>query len=116
MSGDGLLVAVDSKVHRVPAQVKVVALFVFVLAVVSTPAAHFWAFAVYGALLVAALVVAKLPVHVVSRRLAVETPFIVFACSCRSSRPDRRSTYSAWSCRSPAYSGRGTCWPRARSA
>ena len=37
-AGDGLLVAVDSRIHRLPAQVKLVALFVFVLAVVSTPA------------------------------------------------------------------------------
>ncbi|WP_427893090.1 cobalt ECF transporter T component CbiQ [Kribbella sp. GL6] len=79
MSGDGLLVSVDSPVHRVPAQVKLVALFVFVLAVVSTPAAIFWAFGVYAALLVGALVAAKLPATVVLRRLTVETPFIVFA-------------------------------------
>lgn len=79
MSGDGLLVAADSPVHRIPAQVKLVALFVFVLAVVSTPAAAFWAFGVYAVMLVAAVVVAKLPAPVVSRRLAVETPFIVFA-------------------------------------
>jgi len=50
-----------------------------VLAVVSTPAAIFWAFGLYAAMLVAAVVVAKLPAPVVSRRLAVETPFIVFA-------------------------------------
>lgn len=79
MSGDGLLVAVDSPVHRMPAQVKLVALFVFVLAVVSTPAAIFWAFGVYGGLLVGAVVAAKLPAAVVLRRLAVETPFLVFA-------------------------------------
>jgi cobalt/nickel transport system permease protein len=79
MSGDGLLVAVDSPVHRVPAQVKLIALFVFVLAVVSTPAAIFWAFGLYAVMLVAAVGVAKLPATVVSRRLAVETPFIVFA-------------------------------------
>ncbi len=79
MSGDGLLVAVDSRVHRIPAQVKIVALFVFVLAVVSTPAAAFWAFGLYGVMLVGAVVVAKLPALVVSRRLTVETPFIVFA-------------------------------------
>ncbi|MGW5188642.1 cobalt ECF transporter T component CbiQ [Kribbella sp. NPDC004138] len=79
MSGDGLLVAVDSPIHRIPAQVKLVALFVFVLAVVSTPAAIFWAFGLYAAMLVAAVVVAKLPAPVVSRRLAVETPFIMFA-------------------------------------
>ncbi|MEU4606194.1 cobalt ECF transporter T component CbiQ [Kribbella sp. NPDC023972] len=79
MSGDGLLVAVDSRVHRIPAQVKIVALFVFVLAVVSTPASAFWAFGLYAVMLVATVVVAKLPALVVSRRLAVETPFIVFA-------------------------------------
>ncbi|WP_242001863.1 cobalt ECF transporter T component CbiQ [Kribbella steppae] len=69
----------DSRVHRIPAQVKIVALFVFVLAVVSTPASAFWAFGLYAAMLVAAVVVAKLPALVVSRRLTVETPFIVFA-------------------------------------
>jgi len=79
VSGDGLLVTVDSHVHRVPAQVKVVALFVFVLAVVSTPAGIFWAFGLYAVILATAVVVARLPLPVVSRRLAVETPFIVFA-------------------------------------
>jgi cobalt/nickel transport system permease protein len=79
VSGDGLLVAVDSRVHRIPAQVKIVALFVFVLAVVSTPASVFWAFGLYAVMLVATVAVAKLPALVVSRRLAVETPFIVFA-------------------------------------
>ncbi|MFI6681284.1 cobalt ECF transporter T component CbiQ [Kribbella sp. NPDC050469] len=79
MNGDGLLVAVDSRVHRIPAQVKIVALFVFVLAVVSTPAHAFWAFGLYAGMLVAAVFVARLPGLVVSRRLAVETPFIVFA-------------------------------------
>jgi cobalt/nickel transport system permease protein len=78
-AGDGLLVAVDSRVHRLPAQVKIVALFVFVLAVVSTPSSAFWAFALYAALLVGAVVLAKLPGATVVRRLAVETPFVVFA-------------------------------------
>jgi cobalt/nickel transport system permease protein len=79
MSGDGLFVAVDSPVHRLPAQVKLVGLLVFVLAVVSTPAAVFWAFGLYAGMLVAAVAVARLPATVVLRRLAVETPFIVFA-------------------------------------
>ena len=78
-AGDGLLVAVDSRIHRLPAQVKIVALFVFVLAVVSTPAGVFWAFALYAVLLVGCVVLAKLPPLVVVRRLAVETPFVVFA-------------------------------------
>jgi cobalt/nickel transport system permease protein len=59
--------------------VKIVALFVFVLAVVSTPAGIFWAFALYAALLIGCVVLAKLPLLVVMRRLAVETPFVVFA-------------------------------------
>ena len=78
-AGDGLLVAVDSRIHRLPAQVKIVALFLFVLAVVATPAAVVWAFALYAALLVACVVLAKLPPATVMRRMAVETPFIVFA-------------------------------------
>jgi cobalt/nickel transport system permease protein len=78
-AGDGLLVVADSRIHRLPAQVKIVALFVFVLAVVSTPAGVFWAFALYAALLVGCVVLAKLPPLVVMRRLAVETPFVVFA-------------------------------------
>ena len=78
-AGDGLLVVADSRIHRLPAQVKIVALFVFVLAVVSTPAGVFWAFALYGALLVGCVVLAELPPLVVMRRLAVETPFVVFA-------------------------------------
>jgi cobalt/nickel transport system permease protein len=78
-AGDGLLVAVDSRVHRVPPQVKIVALLVFVLAVVSTPPTAFWAFAAYAALLAGCVVLARLPVATVVRRLAVETPFVVFA-------------------------------------
>jgi len=78
-AGDGLLVAVDSRIHRLPAQVKIVALFLFVLAVVATPAAVVWAFALYAVLLVACVVLAKLPPATVMRRMAVETPFIVFA-------------------------------------
>lgn len=78
-AGDGLLVAGTSRIHRLPAQVKIVALVVFVFAVVSTPAAVFWAFGLYAALLVGCVVLAKLPPATVVRRLAVETPFVVFA-------------------------------------
>jgi cobalt/nickel transport system permease protein len=78
-AGDGLLVAGDSRIHRLPAQVKIVALFVFVLAVVSTPAGVFWAFALYAAMLVGCVVLAELPPVIVLKRLAVETPFVVFA-------------------------------------
>ncbi|GAA1518953.1 cobalt ECF transporter T component CbiQ [Kribbella lupini] len=79
MSGDGLLVPTGSLVHRLPAQVKIVALLLFVLAVVSTPAGVFWAFGLYGVLIVGCVALARLPAATVLRRLAVETPFIVFA-------------------------------------
>ncbi|WP_112247287.1 cobalt ECF transporter T component CbiQ [Kribbella monticola] len=78
-AGDGLLVPVDSRVHRLPAQVKIVALFVFVLAVVATPSTAFWAFALYAGMLAGCVVLARLPALVVLKRLAVETPFVVFA-------------------------------------
>lgn len=77
--GDGLLVSVDSRIHRLPAQVKIVALLVFVLAVVATPAGIFWAFALYAVLLAGCVALAKLPPATVLKRLAVETPFVVFA-------------------------------------
>lgn len=79
MSGDGLLVAVESRIHRLPAQVKIVGLFIFVLAVVATPSTAFWAFGLYAVLLLAVVKVARLPALVVLKRLAVETPFLVFA-------------------------------------
>ncbi|GAB3825431.1 cobalt ECF transporter T component CbiQ [Kribbella italica] len=79
MSADGLLVPTGSLVHRLPAQVKIVALLLFVLAVVSTPAAIFWAFGLYAVLIVGCVLLAQLPAATVLRRLAVETPFIVFA-------------------------------------
>jgi cobalt/nickel transport system permease protein len=47
--------------------------------VVATPSSAFWAFALYAAMLVGAVVLAKLPGATVVRRLAVETPFLVFA-------------------------------------
>jgi cobalt/nickel transport system permease protein len=76
---DGLLVPVDSPVHRLPAHVKIVSLVCFVICVVSTPSRVFWAFGVYAALVVTGVVLATLPAATVLRRLAVETPFLVFA-------------------------------------
>lgn len=78
-SADGLLVPGISRVHRLPAQVKLVALVVFVLAVVSTPAPAFWAFGVYAVLLAGCILLAGVPAATVLRRLTVEAPFVVFA-------------------------------------
>ncbi|MDH4306533.1 MAG: cobalt ECF transporter T component CbiQ, partial [Acidimicrobiia bacterium] len=63
MSGShvhALTVHGHSPLHRLPARVKLVALGLFVVAVVATPRHQLWAFAVY-ALLVTMVLVAELP-------------------------------------------------------
>ncbi len=68
-----------SAVHRLPSHVKVIALLVFVGAVVATPRTSFWAFALHAAALAAAIAISAVPVAVLLRRLVIEVPFIVFA-------------------------------------
>lgn len=69
----------DSVIHRLAPEVKVVAAFVFVVAVVATPPEAFWAFAVDAAVVITAAVAARLPVRWVVRRLRIELPFLAFA-------------------------------------
>ncbi|MCV2392984.1 cobalt ECF transporter T component CbiQ [Actinotalea sp. M2MS4P-6] len=76
---DGLLVVVDSPVHRLPAQTKVVAVVAVVAVVVLTPRGAWWVLAAQGALVALTATVARLPVRLVLRRLLVEAPFVVFA-------------------------------------
>ena len=66
-------------VHQLPAQVKVVALLVFVLAVVVLPPEAFWAYFLAGCLLVGVMILAELPAGFVARRLLVEVPILIFA-------------------------------------
>jgi len=68
-----------SAVHRLPAHCKVVALLLFVLCVVATPATAYVAFAVYAALLAVVVVLSRVPPVFLARRMVVETPFVVFA-------------------------------------
>lgn len=74
-----LLVEADSPVHRLPGAVKIVATVLFVLAVVATPREAFWAFAAYAGVLMAVAGAARIPPLILARRLAVETPFVLFA-------------------------------------
>jgi cobalt/nickel transport system permease protein len=74
-----LLVHGHSPVHHLPARVKLVAMLGFVLAVVITPPQQVWAFAVYGLLLITALVLAELPALHVLKRIGIEVPFVLFA-------------------------------------
>lgn len=68
-----------SRVHRLPAHCKVLALVTFVLVVVATPSGVFWPYAAYAAALVAAAVVAEVPLRFLAVRMVVELPFVVFA-------------------------------------
>lgn len=69
----------DSALHRLPAEAKVVAALVTVLAVVATPRHAFWAFGAYAAVLAAVAASARLPAGFILRRLRIETPFLAFA-------------------------------------
>ncbi|UUO00628.1 cobalt ECF transporter T component CbiQ [Mycolicibacterium novocastrense] len=69
----------ESVVHRAPAEVKVVCLLVFVLAVVATPREMFWPFAVYAAIIVGVWRLARIPLRWVLPRMLIEAPFLVLA-------------------------------------
>ncbi len=65
--------------HRLPPQVKVVALLVFVIAVVAIPREEFWAHALAGCLIAGVMILAELPAGFVARRMLVEVPILIFA-------------------------------------
>lgn len=77
--GDSLYLPGDSPLHRLPPQCKLLAAFLFVLAVVSTPREAFWAFAVYAVLLAIVATISQVPLTYVLRRLVIEIPFLAFA-------------------------------------
>ncbi len=65
-----------SPVHHLPAHTKLVGTLVFVAAVAVTPRQELWAFAVYAAVAVFAMAVARLPVRFVARRALLVLPFL----------------------------------------
>jgi cobalt/nickel transport system permease protein len=69
----------SSPVHRLPAEVKIVAAFLVVLCVVATPREAFAVFGGYLLLLAAVWAVARIPVGWIARRALVEAPFVVLA-------------------------------------
>lgn len=69
----------DSPVHRAPAEVKIVCLVVFVLAVVATPREVFWPFGIYAAIVVATWCYARIPLLWILPRMLIEAPFLVLA-------------------------------------
>ncbi|HEX6360741.1 cobalt ECF transporter T component CbiQ [Actinophytocola sp.] len=68
-----------SPVHRMPAQVKIVAALLSVLCVVATPREEFWAFGLYLVLISTVWAIARVPVGHFAKRAVIEVPFVVVA-------------------------------------
>ncbi|WP_149179647.1 cobalt ECF transporter T component CbiQ [Streptomyces sp. TRM49041] len=68
-----------SPVHALPSHTKLVAVFCFVVVVVSTPREAMWAFGAYALLLAAVAGLARVPALFLLKRLAIEIPFVAFA-------------------------------------
>lgn len=71
--------SIDSPVHRLPAQVKIVAALLTVFLVVATPREEFWAFGLYLVLIVAVGRIARVPAGHFAKRAFIELPFVVMA-------------------------------------
>lgn len=68
-----------SAAHRLPGEMKIVALVVFVLAVVATPRELFWPFGLYALVLLTLWYVAGIPLRWALPRMLIEVPFLVLA-------------------------------------
>lgn len=68
-----------SPIHRLAPQAKLAGLVAFVVAVALTPRQWVAAFALDGAIVIAVIVVARLPLRLVLGRLAAIIPFVAFA-------------------------------------
>ncbi|WBB82160.1 cobalt ECF transporter T component CbiQ [Micromonospora sp. WMMD882] len=68
-----------SPVHRLPPEVKIVAMVVFTVAVVATPREAFWAFGGYAALVAAVAALARIGPGWLLTRSMIELPFVLFA-------------------------------------
>jgi cobalt/nickel transport system permease protein len=68
-----------SAVHRLPAEVKIVAAFLGVVCVVATPRTAFAVFGGYLLLLAAVWLLAGIPFGWIARRSLIEAPFVVLA-------------------------------------
>lgn len=67
----------DSPVHRLPAEVKIVAAVLGVVCVVATPREAFWTFGAYLLLLAGIWGLAGIPPGWLARRALIEAPFLV---------------------------------------
>jgi len=77
--GERLYIHRDSAVHSLPSHVKIVAVLLFVLVVVSTPITYWPAFVGFLILVIASSLAGKISVLTLSKRALIEVPFIFFA-------------------------------------
>ncbi len=86
--GEKLYVHRHTPVHLLAAEVKILALVMFIFIVVATPIRAMWAFGLYVGLLVVLAAVARLPARVVLPRMVIEVPFLLFAALMPFTGPD----------------------------
>lgn len=69
----------NSAVHRLPAEVKIVGLLLFVVAVVATPRESLWPYPGYALVVLVGWRAARIPLRWALPRMLIETPFVVLA-------------------------------------
>lgn len=74
-----LYVHEHSSLHRMAPEAKLVAVFLFVIAVALTPREALWAFGTYALIIVGLVVVSRIRARFVVLRLAAIVPFVLFA-------------------------------------
>ena len=77
--GERLYIHRHSVVHSLPSHVKIVAVLLFVLVVVSTPITYWPAFIAFLALVFISSLAGKISILTLSKRALIEVPFIFFA-------------------------------------
>jgi cobalt/nickel transport system permease protein len=68
-----------SRLHRLPPEVKIVAVVAFTIVVVATPRQHLWAFGAYAMLLVPVAALGRVPPWWLLKRATIELPFVLLA-------------------------------------
>ena len=77
--GERLYIHRHSIVHSLPSHLKIIAVLLFILFVVSTPITYWPAFVIFLALVIAAATAGKISILTLSKRALIEVPFIFFA-------------------------------------
>jgi cobalt/nickel transport system permease protein len=77
--GDRLYIPRNSRIHDLPAQVKILVALATVFVVVLTPFEAFWAFFCYLVLLRLVLMISNIKFARIAPRFIVEVPFVIFA-------------------------------------